>query len=199
MRKISFILAGFALLCSCEKIDSHYTYEEVVPGTTVKESQLGETISHQEFVNVTHDAYFAHLGSYPCVMDKGKVYYSNEIDNSPCYSGTWTVNVLNFQTDHAEFYEWSFGGNTDARLSYINYSYDENVLSGITLGQIADSKEYRVLYANDNYLIFETNGKTHNKYNNEGSEFSRVVYTRTTFSRIPEEVPEINDTIDLRI
>ena len=31
MRKGFTILAGIVLLCSCEKIDSHYTYEEVVP------------------------------------------------------------------------------------------------------------------------------------------------------------------------
>lgn len=77
-KTVFFLFANLVLLCSCEEIDSHYTCEDVVPGTTIKESQLGKAISLQEFVNVTDGVYFAHLGSYPCVKDKDKVYYSNE-------------------------------------------------------------------------------------------------------------------------
>ena len=197
MRKISFILAGIVLLCSCEKIDSHYTYEEVVPGTTIKENQLGKMISHQEFVNVTNDAYYAHLGSYPCVMDKGKVYYSHEEKgDNPHYSGTWKVVRWKFCADYVESLEWFFGGNNDSHLYYQDYSFDANVLSGIVLDEIVDSKEYRVLYVDKDYLIFETDGKTDNGYNNEGSEFSRVIYKSTEAGISDLYVPQ--DTIDLR-
>ena len=192
---ISFVVLG--LLCSCEKIDSHYTYEEVVPGTTVKESLLGKAISHQEFVNVTNEAYFAHLGSYPCVKDKDKVYYSHEEkEDAPHYSGTWKEVRWKFYSDYVESLEWFFGGNNDSHLFYQNYSFDANVLSGIVLDEIVDSKEYRVLYADKDYLIFETDGKTDNGYNNEGSEFSRVIYKRTETGISDLYVPK--DTIDLR-
>ena len=197
MRNVLTILAGIVLLCSCEKIDSHYTYEEVVPGTTVKESQLGKTISHQEFVNVTNDSYYAHSGIYPCVMDKGKVYYSNEEKgDNPHYSGTWKVVRWKFCADYVESLEWFFGGNNDSHLFYQDYSFDANVLSGIVLDEIVDSKEYRVLYVDKDYLIFETDGKTDNGYNNEGSEFSRVIYKSTEAGISDLYAPQ--DTIDLR-
>lgn len=198
MKKTFIIsLVSLGLLYSCEKIDSHYTYEEVVPGTTIKESQLGKAISHQEFLDVTNGVYFAHLGSYPCVKDKDKVYYSHEEkEDAPHYSGTWKEVRWKFYSDYVESLEWFFGGNNDSHLFYQDYSFDANVLSGIVLDEIVDSKEYRVLYADKDYLIFETDGKTDNGYNNVGAEFSRVIYKSTEAGISDLYAPQ--DTIDLR-
>ena len=197
MKKAFTILAGLALLCSCEKIESFYIYEDVVPGTTIKENQLRE-VSYQQFVEATEGAYYNHRGSYPCKKLGNKVYYSNEIDNTPIYTGSWSVNVIKFQPTHVEDYWWLFPDIDSSTLSYIDYEYEGNVLSGINLREIVDCKENRVLYVDDEFLIFEVDGKTKNRYNNEGSEFSRVVYGKTIFPQIPEDVPEIKDTIDCR-
>ena len=187
MKKTVFtLLAGLALLCSCEKIDSHYTYEETVPGTTIKESQLGKALTHQEFLYATSEAYFVHQGSYPCIRNNGKVYYSNEMDETPMYGGMPLLTRRKFNRYYAECYEWVLGETDSLTLFYMDYSFEDDMLKGLVLGDIADSKEYRVLYADKDYLIFETEGKTNNNYNNEGSEFSRVVYKRAT-----DELPQL--------
>lgn len=204
MKKYAFVLlVSVSMLCSCEKdevgnpVEDHYVYRDTIPGTSITESQLNK-VSHQQFIAAVEGQYYTHKDSYPCKKLQDKVYYSNEKDDTPHYSGTWTLNVQKFYTDYTEIYEWIFGGSNSATLYRIGYSYEDNVLSGITLGEIADSKAFRVLYADGEYLIFETDGKTKNRYNNEGSEFSRIVYVKTSFPQIPDEVPELNDTIDLR-
>ena len=208
MRKSIFASALVAVVLamgftSCEKdevenpVEDHYVYGDTIPGTSIIESQLSK-VSHQQFVAAVEGQYYTHKGSYPCKKLQDKVYYSNEKDDTPHYSGTWSLNVQKFYTDYTEIYEWFFGGSNSATLYRVGYSYEDDVLSGITLEEIADSKEFRVLYADGEYLIFETDGKTKNRYNNGGSEFSRIVYVRTSFPQIPDEVPELNDTIDLR-
>lgn len=195
MRKLLFIPMAIAVLCSCEKTESFYVYEDVVPGTTIKESQLGK-ITHQEFLDATEGEYYTLAGCYPCIRSGRKVYYSKDKDDTPSYSGTFYGNIWRFKSDYLEQLEWWLGGNNNSLLSYMNYSYDGNVLSGILFDEIADSREYRVLYADKECLIFETDGKTDNKYNNEGAEFSRLIYTKST---LLDELYAPQDTVDLRV
>ena len=133
MKKTAFILlAGLALLCSCEKIDSHYSYGETVLGTTIKENQLGQKITLQCFINATDGVRYEYIGTLPCIEDNGKVYYSQAtVDN--WYSGPYTL-----QIEFTRHYMKSYHGPDMITLILSDYAFNEEKqeLEGVYLPNI---------------------------------------------------------------
>ncbi len=193
MKKTAFILlAGLALLCSCEKIDSHYSYGETVLGTTIKENQLGQKITLQGFINATDGVRYEYIGTLPCIEDNGKVYYSQAtVDN--WYSGPYTL-----QIEFTRHYMKSYHGPDMITLILSDYAFNEEKqeLEGVYLPNIDynDNTTSKLIYVDENYLIFETNGIANEPYYSENSEFSRVVFARVTENLLyPERIHDIRE------
>ena len=183
MKKIASILSCIVLLASCEKIDEHYTYEATVPGTNVQENQLHQTITFEQFQNVTEGIRYEYCHAYPCFENDGKVYYSTiKIEGPTYYDGCQFPIQVAFDAKQIMFYYAE-------SLSYIDYTYDEAtcLLNGFTHPGISDNKESKLIYANSEYLIFESKGiaQSHS-YCSDNAEFSRVVYKRTDKWLIPD-------------
>lgn len=196
MKKIAFILSCIVLMASCEKIDSHYTYEETVPGTTVKESQLGKKISLQEFYNTTQGVLYQYSHAYPCIEEGGKVYYSTVPNDEPVLDGDIAHAYLEFKREYLKLYVCAYPGSTALYLT--DYTYDEKsqLLDDVRHLNITDNIENKLIYLDRDYMIFETKGiAEHYRYCSDDAEFSRVVYKR--FDKDLGEVDFVQDRRDI--
>lgn len=175
MRKTAFFLfANLVLLCSCEKFGGHYTYETTVPNTTIKESQLGKVISLNDFLSVTDGVRYEHVRSYACRRADGKVYYSYEIGD--VIGGIYCLQYQ-FYPSYMEKYIFSDALRKEVTLK--NYAYDQETmrLTDMYHMDIYNNIENKLLYADKEYLIFETKGIVDDDiYYTKGADFSRIVY-----------------------
>lgn len=173
-KTVFFLFANLALLCSCEKFGGHYAYEATVPNTTIKESQLGKVISLDDFLSVTDGVRYEHVRSYACRRADGKVYYSHEIGD--VIGGIYSLQYQ-FYPSYMEKYIFSDALRKEVTLK--NYAYDqENMrLTDMYHMDINENIENKLLYADKEYLIFETKGILDDDiYYTKGADFSRIVY-----------------------
>ena len=175
MKKILALLAGLTLFYSCEKSSEHYTYEDIVPGTTVKEIQLGKSMNHTDFLKATNEIRYEHVRSYACRKSNGKVYYS--LDIGEAYGGIERLQYQ-FNQDFLNLYV-----ETDAtwrtQIYTLNYIFDEEkmTLTDMYHIDISENIENKLLYADEEYLIFETKGLVDDdRYYTRGADFSRIIY-----------------------
>lgn len=175
MKRFIFALfTSIVLLCSCEKFSGHYTYETTVPNTTIKESLLGKVISLDDFLSVTNGVRYEHVRSYACRRTDGKVYYSHEIGD--VIGGIYSLQYQ-FYPNYLEKYIFSDALRKEVTLK--NYTYDQESmrLTDMYHMDINENIENKLLYADKEYLIFETKGIVDGDiYYTKGAEFSRVVY-----------------------
>lgn len=173
-KTVFFLFANLVLLCSCEKFGGHYTYETTVPNTTIKESQLDKVISLDDFLSVTDGVRYEHVRSYACRRADGKVYYSYEIGD--VIGGIYCLQYQ-FYPSYMEKYIFSDALRKEVTLK--NYAYDqENMrLTDMYHMDINENIENKLLYADKEYLIFETKGIVDDDiYYTKGADFSRIVY-----------------------
>ena len=79
MKKTAFILfASLALLCSCEKNlsdDGMAMRFDIVPGTSIKESQLGsKKYTEAEFGELVNGRCYKRIAVYDCYKNRGTYY-----------------------------------------------------------------------------------------------------------------------------
>lgn len=168
------LLLCLSMLCSCEKFVGHYTYETTVPYTHIKESQLGNSMSHDDFLAVTDGVRYKHVRSYACRKADGKVYYSHEIEDM--IGGIYS---LQYQFFPSYLEEYIADDALQKKVIIQNYTYDESrmTLTDMYHIDILQNVENRLLYADGDYLIFETKGLVDDdRYYTRGADFSRIVY-----------------------
>ena len=174
MKKLVTFLASIALLCSCEKFEENYTYEDTVPNTIIKEAQLGQAISHEAFLEITDGIRYEHVRSYSCRKSDGKVYYSYDIE--PVFGGIYDIQYQFYQDSYEQYIA------TDALTTEVvlrNYTYDDEstTLTDMYHRDIQENIENKLLYADKEYLIFETKGLVDDdRYYTKGADCSRIVY-----------------------
>lgn len=195
MKKIALtMLAGLALLCSCEKNlsdDGLAMKHDVVPGTNVKESQLEKKMyTEAGFMELMNGRCYKRIAVYDCYKKRGDTYYvimHEEGDGEYCF------NIL----EHCE------GCGRDIRL----FKEDELALLCGSIGNeltrlydysfvkqklVYGGNREAVIFVNDEYLITLNDLFWDSSYD-AGAMFSRTVYQRTEVS---DWYP--GDTIDLR-
>lgn len=197
MRKIALtMLAGLALLCSCEKNlsdDGLAMKHDVVPGTNVKESQLEKKMyTEAEFKELMNGRCYKRIAVYDCYKEWNDTYYVIMYEEG---DGEYVFDALEhcegcgrdirlFEED--ELTIW--GGSMGYELTNLyNYSFDA-VKQKLVYGENKEA----VIFVNDEYLI--TLGDLYwSSSLDAGAMFSRTVYERTEVS---DWYP--GDTIDLR-
>ena len=196
MKKTAFtLLAGLALLCSCEKNfsdDGMAMRFDIVPGTSIKESQLGSNkYTEAEFGELVNGRCYKRIAVYDCYKNRGTYYVIMGEED-----GKYTFNALEgcdgcgrdirlINGDVLTIWCGSIGYETmrlydcrfDATKQYLVYS----------------NKEY-VAYVDEEYLITQDYLDVFWESSlDAGATFSRTVYQYTD-----EADWFANDTVDLR-
>lgn len=175
MRNVYFLLLPALLLVSCDKIDEHYTYEGIVPGTNILESQLGTQLTWKEFQEATKGVRYEYVRPYPCIEDNGKVFYSLSEEN--LYSGPYTRQIQ-FEGDSLRYYTFT-PGYMDVVVTVDAYVFnvESQALYKIEHPRVEGNVKDKVIFVNGDYLIFETNGSAQTPwYYTDNADFCRVVY-----------------------
>lgn len=197
MKKIALtMLAGLALLCSCEKNlsdDGLAMKHDVVPGTNVKESQLEKKMyTEAEFMELMNGRCYKRIAVYDCYKELNDTYYVIMREEG---DGEYVFNALEhcegcgrdirlFEEDELTIWGGSIG-NEKTRL--YDYSFDA-VKQKLVYGENKEA----VIFVNDEYLI-TLDDLFWSSSLDAGAMFSRTVYQRTEVS---DWYP--GDTIDLR-
>ena len=180
MKKAVFtLLAGLALLCSCAKIlsdDGMAMRFDVVPGTNIKENQLGsKTYTDAEFKALVDGRCYKRIAGYDCYKDRGTYYVIMHEED-----GEYIFNALEgcdgcgrdirlFKGDELTIWCGSMG---DESMWLYNYSFDKLYL-------VYGNKEY-VAYIDEEYLITQRKfGVFRESSLDAGATFSRTVYQYT--------------------
>ena len=179
MKNAFFIICSVLFIAtSCERIDSHYTYEATLPGTNVKENQLYQNITFEEFQSATEGVRYEYVRPYPCIIEEGKVYYS--LGEEKLYSGPYTRQV---QFEGNSLHSYTFTpGYMDVRLTITDYTFDADKLTLHEMEHpyVTEGTVNKLIYVSNDYLIFETNGIADEAiYYTDKADFCRVVYKRT--------------------
>ena len=186
MKKVLFVFFSILFIAtSCERIDNHYTNEATVPGTNVKENQLYQTITFEDFQSATEGVRYEYVRPYPCIIEEGKVYYS--LGEEKLYSGPYTRQVQ-FEDNSLHCYTF-IPGYMDVTLTITDYNFDVNklTLNEMEHPDVTGGTVNKVIYVSSDYLIFETNGIANGAiYYTEKADFCRVVYKRTDVLLMPK-------------
>ncbi len=196
MKKTVFtLLAGLALLCSCEKDlsdDGLAMRFDVVPGTNIKESQLeSKKYTEAEFKELMDGRCYKRVAVYDCYKEWEDTYYViiREKDGEYIFNALEGCdgcgrNIRLFKGSELTIWCGSIGYES---MRLYNYSFDAEKQKLV----INDNKE-AVIFVNDEYLITLSDLFWSSSLD-AGAMFSRTVYERTEqtdwFS---------NDTIDYR-
>lgn len=196
MKKTVFtLLAGLALLCSCVKDlsdDGMAMRFDVVPGTNIKESQLGgKKYTEAEFKAFVDGRCYKRVAVYDCYKDRGTYYVIMREED-----GKYVFNALEgcdgcgrdirlINGDELTIWCGSIGYET-MRLYDCHFDADEQRL-------VYSNKEY-VAFVNEEYLITQDYlGVFRESSLDAGATFSRTVYQYTD-----EADWFAKDTVDLR-
>lgn len=189
------LLAGLALLCSCEKDlsdDGMAMRFDVVPGTNIKESQLeSKTYTEAEFKELMDGRCYKRVAVYDCYKEWKDTYYviMHEDEEEYIFNALRVCDgcgrdIRLFKGDELTIWGGSIGYES-TRL--YNYSFDAARQKLV----FNDNKE-AVIFVNDEYLI-TLNDLFWSSSLDAGAMFSRTVYERT------EQTDwHSNDTIDYR-
>ena len=183
MKKTVFtLLAGLALLCSCAKDlsdDGMAMRSDVVPGTSIKESQMEENNRHTEaeFKALVDGRCYRRIAGYDCYKDRGTYYVIMHEED-----GEYIFNALEgcdgcgrdirlFRGD--ELTIWCGSKDNESMWLY-NYSFDATKQY-----LVYSNKEY-VAYIDEEYLITQrVFGVFRESSLDAGATFSRTVYQYT--------------------
>ena len=166
MKKTAFILlAGLALLCSCEKEEVTALAFDKIPETDIMESQLGTTIyTCDDITQITEGFPYQLIAIYDCYKKGNKTYYVlnpyHEETTNQLYGSTGLIpsfQLYDFQFDETS---QSFTGGP---FGWVHWEGVPN----------------KLLYLSEEYIILQWEAPWQAQHSKEkGATFSREVYER---------------------
>lgn len=172
MRKNIFtLLAGLALLCSCEEIPEYGGFFSEVPGTTVKESALSKKkYNLAEY----YGNEYVRSGVYNCCMVKNKIFYL-QVSEETIYEDGWdeyktsidNYNILShldgtgaeyvqFEEDFVQLRKHPTYPSTEDYITQHKYTFkDSYIETEIPILRYAESGKAKLLYIDSDYLILQ--------------------------------------------
>ena len=131
MKKLaSILLAGLALLASCEKseeMSAAIAYDKI-PGTNIVEGQLGSVVyAYEDWLDCTAGSYYVMDAIYDCYVAKGKTHYVvNPRDGYPDNTNQM-MGMEGFLPASLQFHDgyYSYAGGYEGVVKLYAYTFDE--------------------------------------------------------------------------
>ena len=201
IKSLCCILAGLALLASCEKseeMSAAIAYDKI-PGTNIVEGQLGSVVyTYEDWLDCTAGSYYVMDAIYDCYVAKGKTHYVvNPRDGYPDNTNQM-MGMEGFLPASLQFHDgyYSYAGGYEGVVKLYAYTFDEasQALSGVFEYHHLEGLPKTLVYLTEECFVLQTGKAWGNRSAEKGATFSRVVYKRCAAS----EVPVLKDTVDCR-
>ena len=184
MKKVFTILAGLALLCSCEKeVEADALAFNKIPDANITEAQLGaEVYTYEELLTVTEGKRYKEDAIYDCYEKRGKTYYiMNRRENYPD-NANQLVGMDGILPHHIQIYDghYTYTGGYDITTQRYDYTFNEATqeLSGICTWVVFAEVPNVLVYLSDECFVLQMGTSWKNRSKELGATFSRVVYKR---------------------
>ena len=184
MKKTFTILAGLALLCSCEKeVEADAVVFKKIPDTNISEAQLGaEKYTYEDFLRVTADKHYYEDAIYDCYEKKGKTYYIMNRREGYSDNANQFIGMVGIYPYYIQIYDgyYTYNGGYDNTTKRYNYTFDEATqeVKGLTNWVDFSVVPNVLVYLSEEYFVLQMGVPWRKRSKELGATFSRSVYKR---------------------